>query len=346
MRVLIVKTSSLGDVLHTLPAVTEAAAAHAGMRFDWVVEPAFAAVPRWHPAVERVIEAPLRGLRRGPLGDVPAGLAALDAELREGAYDAVIDAQGLLKSAVLARRGRGRHFGLDPASIRERPASLAYERWVRVPRAMHAVERTRHLFAASLGHALPGRARDHGLGARVRDARADAEPGNEVMLLPGTTWRSKHWPEAHWCELAGRLAADGLEVRVAFAGAAERARAERIAAAGSGELLPEGGLDALFTALARARAVVGVDSGPLHLAAAIGVAGVALYGPTDPALTGPWSDAMEALAPELGCAPCRARRCGSPLPPIGGRAALEPPCLGRIAPRRVHRRLLARIGVA
>lgn len=343
MRVLIVKTSSLGDVLHTLPALTEAAAAHDDLRCDWVLEPAFAEVPHWHPAVERVIEAPLRALRAGPFRDLPRGLAALDAELHRDAYDAVIDAQGLIKSALLARRGRGLRFGLDPASIRERPASWGYERWVRIPRTLHAVERTRRLFAAVLGHAPSGPARDHGIGARVQAARDAAGPRDEILLMPGTTWRSKHWPEAHWLELAARLAADGLALRVAFAGDAERARAERIAVAGRGALHPEGGLDALLDALACVRGVVGVDAGPLHLAAAAGTPGVALYGPTDPTLTGPWSDALEVLAPALGCVPCRARRCASPLPPIGAVHALEPPCLGRLAPADVQRRLLRRL---
>lgn len=346
MRVLIVKTSSLGDVLHTLPAITEAAQAHAGIRFDWVVEPAFAEVPRWHPAVSRIIEAPLRAFRGGSLRSLRTGLAALDAVLRRDAYDAVIDAQGLIKSALLTRRSRGRSFGLDPASIRERPAAYGYDRWVTVPRELHAVERTRRLFAAVLGYPLRGAARDHGIATRVRAARVDREASAEVMLLPGTSWRSKHWPEAHWAELAARLAADGLAVRVAYAGVAERARAERIARAGSGELLPEGGLDGLLTALARARGVVGVDSGPLHLAAAIGTPGVALYGPTDPALTGPWSDALEVLVPTLACAPCGSRRCTSPRPPLGATAALEPPCLGRIDPERVRRPLLARMNAA
>lgn len=343
MRVLIVKTSSLGDVLHTLPALTEAAAAHAGLVCDWVVEPAFAEVPRWHPAVARVVEAPLRALRRAPLRSVPATLAALDGELRLESYDAVVDAQGLVKSALLARRGRGLHFGLDPASVREHPAAWAYERWVSVPRTLHAVERTRRLFAAVLGHSLRGRGRDHGIGARVAALRAAHGTADEVLLLPGTTWRSKHWPDAHWTALAGRLAGDGFAVRVAFAGAGERPRAERIAAAGQGEVLPEGGLDALLAAVVRARAVVGVDSGPLHLAAAAGRPGIGLYGPTDPALTGPWSDVLEALVPDLACVPCRARRCASPLPPIGRPQALEPPCLGRLDAARVHRRLLARL---
>ncbi|MEE4298838.1 MAG: lipopolysaccharide heptosyltransferase I, partial [Pseudomonadales bacterium] len=209
MRVLIVKTSSLGDVLHTLPAVTEAAAAHPDIRFDWVVEPAFASVPRWHPAVARVIEAPLRGLRGGPLRSVPAGLASLAAELRVDGYDAVIDAQGLIKSALLARRARGRCFGLDPASIRERPAAYCYERWVKVPRGLHAVERTRRLFAAVLGHPLRGAARDHGIAERVRAARTDRSADAEVLFLPGTTWRSKHWPEAHWIDLAAQLVEAG-----------------------------------------------------------------------------------------------------------------------------------------
>ena len=332
-RVLIVKTSSLGDVLHTLPAVTEAAAARPELMFDWVVEPAFAEVPAWHPAVGRIIEAPLRALRRRPDRGALAGLAEA---LRARPYDRVIDAQGLIKSAVLTRLARGRRGGFDFASVRERPAALCYADRIAVPRTLHAVERLRRLFAALLDYPLAAERPDHGLDARVASLRR-VRVTEEVLLLHGTSWPDKHWPEAHWVDLATRLAAEGHAVRVPFGSEIERGRAERIAEAGRGELVPHGSLAALLERLAQARGAVGVDAGPLHVAAAAGVPAVALYGPTDPARTGPWSPRIQVLRGGLSCEPCLARRCASPRAPLRGAdgGALEPPCLGRITPGAV-----------
>ena len=130
--------------------------------------------------------------------------------------------------------------------------------------------------------------------------------------MPGTTWRTKHWPEAHWLTLARLLADAGRGVRVIAGTDIEAQRAERIASAGGGRVEPRGDLDALFDAVASAGAVVGVDAGPLHLASALGVPGVALYGPTNPGLTGPWRSAIR-IRPQRSPAPCRARVCRSPL---------------------------------
>jgi len=343
-RVLLVKTSSLGDVLHTLPAVTEASA-RTGVRFDWVVEPAFAPVADWHPAVDRVLEASVRAWRRAPrrLG---SELPALRRTLRAESYDCVIDAQGLIKSAALARLARGPRAGFDAASVRERPAAWAYERIFAVDRDLHAVERTRALFGHALGYS-PGDAAastppDAGLSERR--ARAPAADPQAVLLMPGTTWRTKHWPEAHWLTLARLLADAGRRVRVIAGTDSEAQRAERIASAGGGRVEPRGDLDVLFDAVASAGAVVGVDAGPLHLASALGVPGVALYGPTDPGLTGPWRSAIRIEAATLPCAPCRARVCRSPLAPevdISSGASLEPPCLGALSPEQVLRGVLA-----
>ncbi len=338
-RVLLVKTSSLGDVLHTLPAVTEASA-RCDVCFDWVVEPAFAAVAAWHPAVERVIEAPLRAWRRAPrrLG---RELPALRRALRTQQYDWVIDAQGLIKSALLARLARGSRAGFDAKTVRERPAAWSYERTVSVPAELHAVERTRTLFAHVLGYAPGAVPPDSGLARRLA-AAPEANP-RAVLLMPGTTWRTKHWPEAHWARLARLLAGAGWDVRVTAGTDAEARRSARIAAAGEGQLEPRGNLEALFDAVAGVGAVVGVDAGPLHLASALGVPGVALFGPTDPARTGPWNSGLRVESSTLSCAPCRARRCSHPRPLMGPADGfpLDPPCLGAITPERVLQRLLA-----
>ena len=129
MRVLLIKTSSLGDVIHTLPALTDAARAIPGIRFDWVVEEGFAEIPAWHPAVDAVIPVAIRRWRKKPLQAVRSGeWSNFKRRLRETQYDLVIDAQGLLKSAWLTRYARAEVVGLDKSSAREPLAARFYQR--------------------------------------------------------------------------------------------------------------------------------------------------------------------------------------------------------------------------
>lgn len=322
MRVLIIKTSSLGDVVHTLPALTDAARARAGIVFDWAVEPAFAAVPAWHGAVADVIALPLRGARNG-------GWRALrDAigRLRLRRYDAVIDAQGLLKSAAATLFARGPKHGLDRASAREGLASTVYGHAHAVPRDMHAIARTRALFAAALGYAVPDGAPDYGVD-RGRIAKpAMARP--YVVLIHGTTWATKEW--TRWRELAQDLARQGMGVAVPAHGVAESARAEAICAGiGDAIVLPPGLIADVATAIAGAAGAVAVDTGLAHVAAALGVPCVTLYGPTSPALTGTIGAHQARIASDFDCAPCRARICART-----GKAE-PPPCLAALDPARV-----------
>ncbi|HSG88973.1 MAG TPA: lipopolysaccharide heptosyltransferase I [Pseudomonadales bacterium] len=348
-RILLVKTSSLGDVVHLLPALTEAAARRPQLRFDWLVEEAFAEIPAWHPAVATVLTVPFRAWRRTPLAVWRDGRwGDFLARLRHHHYDLVIDAQGLVKSAFLASRAIGRRAGPGFASAREPLAALAYGRRIDLPAGAHAVARLRALLGAALGYVPGPEAPAYGLEARIEAIRA-ASPAaaDRILLLHGSSWPNKCWPEAHWCDLARRLAADGFELAVPWGTAQERPRAERIAAAGGGEVLPRGPLAPLFEALVLARGVVGVDSGLLHLAAAAGTPGVALFGPTDPARTGPWGGRIEPLAATLGCVPCLQRRCMSTEPArlqvaadgAPAAVALEPPCLADLTPARVQRSL-------
>ncbi|ENO84487.1 lipopolysaccharide heptosyltransferase I, partial [Thauera linaloolentis] len=250
MRVLIVKTSSLGDVIHTLPALTDAVRALPGIRFDWVVEEAFAEIPRWHPAVDAVIPVAVRRWRKHPLQARRSGeWAAFRTAIGARPYDAVIDAQGLLKSAWLARHARGPLHGLDRRSAREPLASLFYRHRHCVAWGRHAVLRVRELFARALGYALPAdAAAGFGNGAPAADpygldrARVMAGSGDArntgisaagapyLVFLHGTTWDTKHWPETYWHQLAERACAAGWQVRLPWGSAAEHERAERIAA--------------------------------------------------------------------------------------------------------------------
>ena len=145
MRVLLVKTSSLGDLIHSFPAITDAARALPGIRFDWLVEESFAEVPQWHPAVARVVPVAVRRWRRGWHRAWKSGeLRAFRRDLRQQEYDLVLDAQGLLKSALPALLARGPRAGLDRSSAREGLAALFYQRRLPVARGQHAIERVRH----------------------------------------------------------------------------------------------------------------------------------------------------------------------------------------------------------
>ena len=203
MRVLLIKTSSLGDVVHTLPALTDAVRAIPGIQFDWVVEEGFAEIPAWHPAVAQVIPVAIRRWRKHLWQTFRQGeWKRFKQRLGETQYDLVIDAQGLLKSAWLTRYVNAPIAGLDRDSAREPLASRFYDRAYAVPREQHALERTRQLFAQALGYALPAGLGDYGLN---RAQLADAAPLPYLLFLHGTTWASKHWPEADWRQLAEQM---------------------------------------------------------------------------------------------------------------------------------------------
>jgi len=285
VRVLVVKLSSLGDVIHTLPALGDAAAAVPGLVFDWVVEEGFAEIPAWHSAVDRVIPVALRRWRKRPLQDFtgPEWRAARKS-LREQAYDAVIDAQGLLKSALIARLVPAPRYGMDRASAREQLAALAYDHHIPVPRDMHAVERSRMLFARALNYPLPKTLGEYGLDAAV-PAPGDLPPG--LLFFHGTARAEKQWPETHWIALAQLAGEAGYRVWLPWGNDEELQRAQRIADSGSNtEVLPRMNLQQLAGLLQRVRGAVAVDTGLGHLAAALAVPAVSLYGPTSTSLVG------------------------------------------------------------
>ena len=299
MKVLVIKTSSMGDVIHTLPALTDAVAAIPGIQFDWVVEEGFAEIPAWHPAVDRVLPVALRRWRKNILQTWRSGeWRAFRQALLFQQYDAVIDAQGLLKSAFLVRYGRGPSYGLDKNSAREPLAARFYDHPVTVAKEQHAVERVRQLFAQSLGYTLPAGQQGHfSLSAEVFEDREGLRPVSPyVVFLHGTTWPDKHWPEPYWCQLADRLAARGMNIVLPWGNPVERERAERIQQTCKRvTVLPRLRLRQVASVIAGARAVVAVDTGLGHLTAALEVPGVSLYGPTRPLLVGAYGDNQQHL---------------------------------------------------
>ena len=328
MKVLLVKTSSLGDLIHTLPAVTDAAVAVPGIRFDWVAEEAFAEIPTWHPAVDRVIPIALRRWRKGVRGAFGSGeIGRFRQALRERQYDLIIDAQGLIKSALVARMAHGRRAGYDSRSIRDPRAALFYQQKHTVSRQLHAIERIRRLFALALGYPLPKSAPDAGISQRFPSTETTTP---YLVLLHGTSWPSKHWPESYWTELAKLATDSGYLLRLPWGNDQERERAEQIArSSDSAEAMPPLSLTELAHQLAGASGVIGVDTGLAHLAAALDVPAVTLYGATRPELTGTRGSKQHNLQVDYTCAPCMQRHCNQ-LSDEG-----DPLCYHTLPPQRV-----------
>ena len=294
MKILIVKTSSLGDVIHMLPAVTDAVQALPQLRIDWLVEESFAAIPAWHPAVKRVIPIAMRRWKKQwSARSTWREIGATRTALQQQTYDLVIDSQGLVKSALWSRMARGAKVGYNSHSAREPLASRFYNRTLMVARQQHAIDRNRQLMAQALGYALNHSSPDYGLqGLATRlPAAGIALPMHSVIGLHGTSRADKLWPVEGWKALAQALAQTQRNLVLPWGNDEERRRAEDIArSCHHVTVLPRLGLDALAVLIDQSQAVVGVDTGLLHLAAALGKPGLALYTTTPPALTGAVSD--------------------------------------------------------
>ena len=288
-RILFIKTSSLGDVVHNCPAVSDVARCVPGAAIDWVVEDSFAEVAALHADVQRVIPVSIRRWRSGLLqASTWSAIAAFKAALRAERYDAVIDSQGLVKSALVAAMARGRKHGLDRANVREPFAARFYDVTHAGASNLHAVERNRLLAAAALGYAVPAGC-DYGLRAQGERPLQVGSP--YVVLLTMTSRDDKLWPEERWRALGLWLHEQGLHCLLPWGSEEERTRCARIAAAIPHAVVPPHLPLAGIARLARdARCVVGVDTGLAHLAAALGVAAVGLYCGSDPAQTGLYGD--------------------------------------------------------
>lgn len=276
-RVLLIKTSSLGDVIHCLPAVSDLAQATPDLMLDWLVEDSLAEIPRLHPAVFRIISTRQRAWRRRPLArETWREFAAMRRAMTEARYDRVIDAQGLIRTAALGRLAQGPHCGYDGKSVREPPASLFYDRRYRVSVTLHAVARMRALMAQAMGYGVPV---ELDYGVRVSDERpAWLGDGAYIVGLHGTARPDKAWAEERWAALALRAGKQGLAVVLPWGDEAERERSAHIGRTVGGAVVPlRLGFSELAGLFAGAAAVVGVDTGLTHLASAVGAPVVAIY---------------------------------------------------------------------
>lgn len=299
LKLLIVKTSSLGDVVHNLPIIHDIRKHHPEAVIDWVVEESFADIPGLHPHVNQVIPVAIRRWRKSLFSlQTWHEIKTAKRSIAQQPYDHIIDTQGLLKSALLTRFAHGKSHGYDRHSAREPLASFFYQHTHRVDRSQHAVARNRALVALSIGYAIPDDAPNYGVQPAGEPMQSFNSP--YVMGLHGTSKDSKLWPIENWIELARALETRKLSLLLPWSSPAEFARAQAIAkVAANVIILPKLSIAELASIISLAAAAVGVDTGLSHLSVALNIPTVAIYTDTDPALTGIYAG-DQASAVNLG----------------------------------------------
>tara|TARA_R110001592_G_scaffold50574_4_gene156302 strand:+ start:811 stop:1842 length:1032 start_codon:yes stop_codon:yes gene_type:complete len=325
--------------------VTDAKRANRRLQFDWVVEENFVEIPSWHPAVDRVIPVAFRRWRKDIIGTLRNGeFADFKKDLKRDHYDLVIDAQGLIKSGFISRLSKGLTIGLSDSTIKEPLATLFYNKVFSVPRDEHAVQRVRELFSRALNYPLSAEEMahiDYGLDYERIGLTHKNSSNSALLFLHGTTWQSKHWPVPYWRELAVLATARGYSVRLPWGNDAEHMRAQAIAENIPGvTVLERHNLTGMARQIASADGVVSVDTGLGHLAAALAVPAVSLYGPTNPGLSGTFGQNQLQLSSSIACAPCMNKTChyqGEPVQGVseGQPFIVDPPCYSSHPPSQV-----------
>lgn len=297
----------MGDLIHTLPALSDAGAIYNNIAFDWMVEEQFKEIPSWHPLVKEVIPVAIRRWRKNLLSQITwQELRVLRRFLKTQQYDFIIDAQGLLKSALLTCFGKGTRAGLGWNSAREPLASLLYQKKVSVRYQQHAVTRMRALFAGVLDYSVPTSPPNFNL----QSFKYESGVPPYVVFLHGTTWETKLWPLRYWQQLVKLVTDAGYDVHMTGGNDEEMSRAYRIAQGNTKvRILPRSSIEKIAVTLGNSQAVVAVDTGFGHLAAALGVPIISIYGATDARLTGALGDHSVRIQTPYHCSPCLKRQC-------------------------------------
>lgn len=298
MRLLWVKLSSLGDVIHAFPAVSDIAKNHLKTEITWLVEPAYEDLVARHAYVNHVCALPLRAMKSE--WKSKKGWDELTKALWDGRYDLAIDAQGLLKSALaLKMMDVKKRAGYDKLSAREASAAWLYSQKVYVNKQMHALDRMRVLASRVLDYTF-----DETPDFGIAQWRPVAE--KSLICFHGTTWVSKFLPIETWREVIDCATADGYRVYLPWSNDDEFARARLMKVSHQVEILPKMFLPELHDELYKISGAISVDTGLGHLAGATGLPTIGLFGPTDRKLTGIRGRFVDNLGTDT---PCMQRDC-------------------------------------
>lgn len=319
--------SSMGDIFHTFPAISDLKKYVPNAEIDWVVEDSFKEIVAWHPHVHKVIPVHLRRWVKQRDKQSWQEFKAWRNELRCETYDIIIDAQGLLKSAIIAKCAKGKGIdGYDKHSAREPITQLFYKRHHAVDKNQHAVERTRQLVGNALGYA-PEPKLNFGINQNFVHIKKDPR---KLIFIIGTSWVTKLWATEEWQDLTRIAISAGFTVEIIWGSNEEQAIADCIISACPQATRPTQRLSITTIAekLVEAAGVVGLDTGFSHLAGALETPTIAIYGATSPLKVGLIGDHTHnlQLSDALDCMPCHKRQCK--LLPENSRDT--PPCMANI----------------
>lgn len=297
MRVLIIKLTSMGDLMHAFPALTDAVKHIPAISFDWVVDESFAEIPQWHPAVNKVITTAHRRWKKSMIYTYKNGeFGQFYRTLNHDDYDVVVDLQSNLKSACVSWLRRGPVHGYDKNTCREKPAHWAYKRQYTIPLHQHAIERQRQLFAKIFGYAYPSTPSDYGVDLSACQLPNDTLPEKYVVFVHNASWPTKLWPVEYWQALITKVTSAGYSVLLPCGSDEEHKRAQTIANGNVDAIaLPKMPLNAMASILSHAQAAVCSDTGLAHMAAVTSTPAITLYAVTDTVLIGTVGDKQQHI---------------------------------------------------
>lgn len=345
MRVLFVKLTSMGDLIHALPALSDAQRAIPNIQFDWVIDESFAEVASWHSAVVNIIPSAHRRWRKNLWQTLVDGdFRRFIRALRRNKYDLVIDGQTNLKAALVTLCSRGIKCGFDKTSAREYPAHLAYNRRYHHPKQDHAITRVRSLVAQALGYATPTDTANFAIQLDRLVKPAIDLPKKYLFFVHNASWVTKLWPEEYWQQLISYTIQAGYSILLPSGNNEEMLRAQRLAQAQTNVIaLPRLKLSEVAYLLAHAEAAVCVDTGLSHLSAALNVPAITIYGATDSGLIGATSALSKQihLQSKFACAPCNQMQCSYTSP-----SQVKPACNQELNPELVWSQLQSLLATA
>jgi heptosyltransferase-1 len=332
-RILLIKLTSLGDLIHALPALNDAYHADRTFEFDWVVDASFSEVASWHPAIKRIFCTSHRTWRKN-LANLKTykDIRKLIHDIRETKYDLVIDGQGNFKTALMGLFARGTKAGYDRHSVREWIAHIGYQKKISASKKAHAITRLRILFSQSIGYPLPKTPPNFRLKENCFIQPPIQLPSSYLFFVHNASWQTKLWPEQHWIELIVKSVNQGFQILLPWGNSEEEARAKRLAILPGVTVLPRLSLSQIGYVLKNALAAVCMDTGLSHLAAALNIPAITLYGATDSGLTGSRGQNQCHLHSTLPCSPCNQKTCKFKI--------ATAPCLSQITPEKVFQNLI------